>query len=338
MIVEASTQESAHFPAARWPEWHCPEHGGALTVQPEGNESGLACAAGHVIPCVRGIPRFVSGETYADLFGAQWNRFPKTQLDSYTGKPITRDRVRRCLGETLWRSLAGQQVLECGCGAGRFTEILLAEGAHVTSIDLSSAVDANARNFPIGPRHRIAQADIMKLPFARESFDIVFCLGVIQHTPSSEATIEALSRFVAPGGWLIIDHYTYTVGWYTKTAPLFRAWLKRLPAERAARITERLVDVLLPWHKRVANVPIARSIVHRLSPVLSFYVLYPELDDRLQHEWALLDTHDSLTDWYKHFRTVGQIRGTLEQLGFADVWCERGGNGVEARGRRPTST
>jgi len=147
-----------------------------------------------------------------------------------------------------------------------------------------------------------------------------------------------LSRFVAPGGWLIIDHYTYTLGWYTKTAPLFRAWLKRLPAERAARITERLVDVLLPWHKRVANIPIARSIVHRLSPVLSFYVLYPELDDRLQHEWALLDTHDSLTDWYKHFRTRGQIQGTLEQLGFADIWCERGGNGVEARGRRPVST
>jgi 2-polyprenyl-3-methyl-5-hydroxy-6-metoxy-1,4-benzoquinol methylase len=45
------------------------------------------------------------------------------------------------VGEKLWAELAGKQVLECGCGAGRFTEILLAEGAQVTFIDLSEAVD-----------------------------------------------------------------------------------------------------------------------------------------------------------------------------------------------------
>ena len=318
---------------APWPGWYCLEHATPLIDAPD----KLVCSSGHEIPRAQGIPRFVSGDTYADLFGAQWNRFPHTQLDSYTGKPITSDRVRRCLGPELWAGLAGKHVLECGCGAGRFTEVLLAQGARVTSIDLSSAVDANARNFPIGPNHRIAQADILQLPFAQRSFDIVFCLGVIQHTPSPERTIESLYEHVAPGGSLVIDHYTYTIGWYTKTAPLFRAWLKRLPPDRAARITERMVDVLLPVHKRIAHVPVARSIVHRLSPVLSFYVLYPELDDRLQREWALLDTHDSLTDWYKHFRTANQIRRTLERLGVADIWCERGGNGVEARGSRPAT-
>jgi SAM-dependent methyltransferase len=242
--------------------------------------------------------------------------------------------MRRCLGNQLWKTLPQSHVLECGCGAGRFTEVLLDAGAYVTSIDLSDAVDANVQNFPIGPAHRVAQADILKLPFEHGGFDVVVCLGVIQHTPNPELTIERLAQHVRPGGWLVIDHYTYDFGWYTKSAPLFRMILKRLPTDVSMRFTERLVDVMLPLHKRVAHSRL-RSIVGRISPVLTHYATYPALDDRLQREWALLDTHDSLTDYFKHFRTREQIRRHLRGLGFGEIWCEYGGNGVEARGRRP---
>jgi SAM-dependent methyltransferase len=314
-----------------WPPWHCPEHSHPLVER----SGSLQCPAGHDIPCKNGIPRFVAGSTYADHFGAQWNRHRTIQLDSHNGRSYSRDRLRRCLGEALFQDLANKQVLECGCGAGRFTEVLLGLDACVTSVDLSSAVDANVRNCPLGPSHRVAQADIRKLPFAGQSFDVVFCLGVIQHTPDPEQTIACLYRHVAPGGALVIDHYAFTLGWYTKTAPLFRAWLKRLPPEKSFRIVESLVGRLLPWHRRVSGVPVARSILHRLSPVLSYYDVYPELEPDLQRELSLLDTHDYLTDWYKHFRTPGQVRAELEKLGLEQIWCEPGGNGVEARGRRP---
>jgi glycosyltransferase involved in cell wall biosynthesis/2-polyprenyl-3-methyl-5-hydroxy-6-metoxy-1,4-benzoquinol methylase len=314
-----------------WPPWICPEHHCALH---DGGLSSLECAAGHVFPVVDGIPRFVGARTYADHFGEQWKRYRQTQLDSYTGHPISRDRLRRCLGETLWHRLPDLQVLEAGCGAGRFTEVLLERGALVTSVDLSEAVDANVRNCALGPMHRVAQADLLALPFPRESYDVVLCLGVLQHTPSSERSIARLYELVKPGGWLVIDHYTYELAWYTKTAPLFRMVLKRLPSATSMRITERLVNLALPLHKRVARSRL-RSIVFRLSPVLTHYVTYPELPDDIQRQWALLDTHDSLTDWFKHFRTAGQIRRHLERLGLQDIWCEYGGNGVEARGRRP---
>ena len=35
----------------------------------------------------------------------------------------------------------------------------------------------------------------------------------------------------------------------------------------------------------------------RISPLLTYYHAYPELNDQLQYEWALLDTHDHLTDF-----------------------------------------
>jgi 2-polyprenyl-3-methyl-5-hydroxy-6-metoxy-1,4-benzoquinol methylase len=314
------------------PEWRCPIHDRPL--EPAGDD--LRCPEGHGYRRLDGIPRFVDSDRYAESFGVQWNRYRRTQLDSYTKTTLSRQRARRCIGEAGWSGLRDSTVLECGCGAGRFTEVLLAEGAHVTSVDLSRAVDANQENFPQGVRHRIAQADVTALPFAPRQFDLVFCLGVIQHTPAPERTIECLYEQVRPGGLLVIDHYTYTASWFLSTKPLFRAVLRRLSPETAMRWSERIVDALLPLHARGGG---SRHLVYRLlsrlSPVYSFYASIPELPQELQREWALLDTHDALTDHYKRFRTLGQIEGRLRELGLEDIHCVGGGNGIEARARRP---
>lgn len=311
--------------------WFCPEHRLALDAR----DSRLICPCGDEFPIAAGVPRFHRESAYVEHFGKQWNTYARTQLDSYTGVPISRNRLRRVLGEDVWGSLAGKDVLECGCGAGRFTEVLLAEGANVTSVDLSSAVDANARLFPVSERHRIAQADILALPFAERSFDVVLCIGVIQHTPSPEMTIAELYRFVKPGGTLAIDHYAPSWKRYTTTAPLVRQMLKRLPPKTALRVTERLVDVFLPWHKRFAKQRVLNAALTRISPIRCYYAEYPELSDDVQREFALLDTHDSLTDWYKHLRDEKSIRATLEHLGVHGIWVAPGGNGVEARAQRP---
>jgi 2-polyprenyl-3-methyl-5-hydroxy-6-metoxy-1,4-benzoquinol methylase len=299
------------------------------------NEDSLECPEGDHFPFRNGIPRFVPKSTYADAFGAQWIKYRRTQLDSYTGLPITRERIRRCTGEALWKFLQGKQVLECGCGAGRFTEILLEKGARVTSIDLSEAVDANQENFPQNQKHRIAQADIWQLPFASQQFDIVFCLGVLQYTPNPETTLASLYAQVKPGGTLIVDQYAPSFSWYTKTAPLFRRCLRHLSPEQGIKWTEWLVETLLPWHKRARRFRVVQMILSRLSPVLCYYRTYPNLSDALQKEWALLDTHNSLTGWYRHVRTAKQIHWNLRCLGLQEIWCEYGGNGVEARGQRP---
>jgi 2-polyprenyl-3-methyl-5-hydroxy-6-metoxy-1,4-benzoquinol methylase len=299
------------------------------------NDSSLQCPTGCQFPIAKGIPRFVPLDNYSAAFGEQWKRYRKTQLDSYTGTPLSGSRLRRCLGEELWRDLEGKHVLEAGCGAGRFTEVLLAEGANVTSVDLSDAVTANQENFPQDDHHRIAQADILNLPFEKQKYDIVLCLGVIQHTPSPEETIGALYDNVKPGGWLVIDHYRFRFRFVLRTAPLFRMFMKRMPRGKTIALTEKMVDMLLPLHKAVRNFRPAQTVLSRFSPLVVYYHGFPHFSDELQREWALLDTHDSLTDYYKRFRSRGQIRAILAKLGLEDIWCEYGGNGVEARGRRP---
>jgi len=326
-VLEPSDRDEPE--STEWPRWMCPDHG----VELLDDRLSLVCARGHAFERVEGIPYFTPAQTYADAFGTQWNHFRRTQLDSYTGTTITRDRTRAAVGENVWNDLGGQLVLECGCGAGRFTEVLLDRGASVVSVDLSNAVLANQENCPQGPRHRIARADLGRLPFERQRFDGVFCLGVVQHTPDPEETIEKLYAQVKPGGWLVLDHYTYTFGWFLSLKPVTRQVLRRLPPETGLRATSMITDALLPLHRRARGIP--RKLLNRVSPVVSYYTTYPELDDTLQREWALLDTHDSQTDRYKHFRTVGQLRSLFQALGLEQVHVAEGVNGVVARGQRP---
>ncbi len=291
----------------------------------------MACDQGHIFPITNGIPRFVQASSYAAGFGPQWLKYRQTQLDSFTGENLSANRARRCIGEHVWDHLQGAHVLECGCGAGRFTEVLLAQGATVTSIDMTEAVEADQANFPQDERHRIAQADILKLPFVGRGFDVVFCLGVLQHTPAPEQTMAALFEQVRPGGLLVIDHYTYRLGYFLSTQPIFRAMLRRLPPDTGLNVTDRMVSMLWPVHSRLRRY---RKLLNRVSPVYTYFDDFPELSDEHQRAWAFLDTHDALTDHYKWFRTRRQIESALSNLGAVEVEAWKDGNGVEARAQR----
>jgi SAM-dependent methyltransferase len=122
-------------------ELRCLEHSIPLVQDAD----SLVCESGCRVPVIGGVPRFVNSTNYAANFGLQWNQFRKTQLDSYTQTTISKDRLTRAIGGSL-EILSGRSVLEVGCGAGRFTEVMLAAGARVFACDLSTAVEANYAN------------------------------------------------------------------------------------------------------------------------------------------------------------------------------------------------
>ena len=328
------------------PELRCLVHGepfalqgGFANSQEVEHATALSCPSGCQVPVVRGIPRFVPSEDYAAAFGWQWKRFRRSQLDSYSGTTISRDRLTRCLGGSL-DVVRGKAVLEAGCGAGRFTEILLEAGARVVAADLSSAVEANYANRGSTRGYFVCQADVRDLPVAPRSFDVVVCLGVVQHTPDPEQTMAALARCVKPGGLLAIDHYArnYPATWSRRA---IRALLLRLPPVQARHVALGITHTLLPVHRalwrRRRGFGRLRRYLARVSPVVDYYDAYPELRRELLVEWAVLDTHDTLTDRYKHLRDPAEVRATLDALGLTNVEVTAGGNGVEARARGATN-
>ena len=323
------------------PELCCLKHSQPLTAEPVESPSELVCPEGCSVPVVRGVPRFVDASNYASGFGLQWNTFRRTQLDSYTGLTISRDRLTRCFGGPL-DMLRGKSVLEVGCGAGRFTELMLGAGARVFACDLSQAVEANYENCKQWPDYFVCQADARQLPVVPHSFDFVLCIGVIQHTPSPEETIAALARQVKPGGMLVIDHYTH---WYVQNflQRNLRRLLIRLPARIALPVTLGMARTLVPLH-RLSLVCKGRRGLWRLrdslikhSPLIDYYEIFPQMGNRTVSEWMLLDTHDALTDYYKHLRTREEIEASLRSCGLIDLEASYDGNGVEARGRMPAT-
>jgi 2-polyprenyl-3-methyl-5-hydroxy-6-metoxy-1,4-benzoquinol methylase len=85
---------------------------------------------------------------------------------------------------------------------------LLKYGAIVDSFDFSEAVEANFKNNS-SENLTLCQASVYNIPFRKLSYDFVICLGVLQHTPNPEASIEKLWEMAKRSGYIIIDHYRF---------------------------------------------------------------------------------------------------------------------------------
>jgi SAM-dependent methyltransferase len=276
-----------------------------------------------------GVPRFIPDESYAGSFGFQWNKFRRTQLDSFTGMSLSSDRLFQV---TQWpRNLEGQRLLEAGSGAGRFSEVLLATGATVFSFDLSNAVEANYQNNGRSSNFNLFQASIYDIPLDRESFDKVICLGVLQHTPDPDRSFRELVSFVKPGGEIAID--VYAGNWLTLLSwkYVLRPITTRMPQQKLFRAVEIAVRVLLRpaiWARKLGG-----RVGARLFPILQYSHWGLPLD--LNRDWAILDTFDMYSPAHDHPRTIPQVRAWFEAAGLQEIHVSYGPNGVIARGRKP---
>jgi len=296
--------------------------------------AGLHCeGCGRIYDVVNGIPRFVPAENYASNFGFQWNRFRQTQLDSHSGLPISRDRFLRETGWTPER-LRGARVLDVGCGAGRFAEIALSLGAQVTAVDYSTAVDACRANLPDARLH-VVQADVYALPFAPGTFDFVYSLGVIQHTPDVKETVDALARALKPGGEIVVDVYRKHVLGLLHPRIWLRPISTRMDAGRLFSIVERVSPAMLKVSNAVGVLPIVGRRLQRLVPVANYAGILPLSSVQLE-EWAILDTYDWLAPKYDQPQTAETLRQWCVEAGLSDVTVFKADH-LTARGRKPAA-
>jgi ubiquinone/menaquinone biosynthesis C-methylase UbiE len=95
--------------------------------------------------------------------------------------------------------VAGKAVLEAGCGAAGLSGALADRGAHCVGLDISGAQLRQAR-VQVGDRVRLVQGSADQLPFAPESFDLVFCDHGAAGWIDPELVIAESARVLRPGG------------------------------------------------------------------------------------------------------------------------------------------
>ncbi len=307
----------------------CPSCQGNL-AQPEIETLRCGSCGGSYV--VRdGIPRFVPAENYASNFGLQWNQFRQTQLDSFSGHPISRKRFLRYTGWTE-EDMRGALVLDVGCGAGRFTEIALSLGARVVALDYSSAVDACRLNHAGETRLSVVQGDIYRLPFKPETFDRVYCFGVLQHTPDVEKALLALPAVLKGGGALAVDVYPKL--WTDALWPKY--WLrhvtKHLEPETLFSRVRTAVRWFWPVSVAVGRVPLIGRKLRYLIPIVNYEGIYPLSPQQLK-DWAVLDTFDMLAPKYDQPQSADALEAWMRKAGLDAVEVFRSGFLV-ARGRK----
>ncbi len=98
----------------------------------------------------------------------------------------------------------GTTVLEAGCGTGGLARALEKAGAAMTLVDIVPA--AVARSVAASKTARGVNADLFRLPFADESFDVVFNSGVMEHfEPGQLASgLKEMARVVRRGGRMVV--------------------------------------------------------------------------------------------------------------------------------------
>ena len=272
-------------------------------------------------PCVKGAYRIVKDDNYTENFGYQWNKFVGTQVDKASQLDISRVRF---FAETNWdiEDLTGKNVLEVGSGAGRFSQIILDHTkANLYTVDYSNAVEANYKNNGPNERLHLFQASIYEMPFAKGQFDKVICVGVLQHTPDVEKSVQCLIEMVKPGGQLIVDFYPIR-GWWTKINAkyIFRPWTKKMSHEKLYKKIYSNIDRLIKYYRFFSKIGLGK-IVNRFLPICDIDGTLPkDLPYEQLRELCVLDTFDMFSPQYDQPQKISTVVSWFNKYGMKDVF------------------
>ena len=274
-------------------------------------------------PNVQGIARFVDAQHYAASFGFQWHRYQKTQLDH----DELRESERHFLAKTALRpeDLKGKLVLDVGCGMGRFAEVATRFGARVVGVDLSAAAEVAAKN--LADRDFVAfQSDAFALPFAPESFDVIYSIGVLHHTPDCEAAVKGLNKYLKPGGLLVVWLYSGYNKWY-RFSDFWRQYTHKMKPETLHGILKVAVPFFYNLNQGLKRVPLlgppVAGAIHHVFPV----------NRQKTPEARMLDTFDWYSPKYQSKHTYEQVFKWYEAMGMEDMRV--GEISIAVRGRKP---
>ncbi|MBM4300093.1 MAG: methyltransferase domain-containing protein [Deltaproteobacteria bacterium] len=308
----------------------CPACKGPLQLTSEIENAGevesgcLDCTGCHQqYPIIRYVPRFVPAENYADNFGFQWNKFRQTQLDSHSKLPLSRERFFVSSALTP-EDLTGKTVLDVGCGAGRFAEVALQCGAKLVALDYSSAVDACWLNLGPHPGLNVVQGDIYQLPFKPGSFEVTYCLGVLQHTTDVKMAFMALPAQLKPGGRLVVDIYRQALWHYFWPKYWLRPLTKCLAQDRLFALVQLMVKYFLPISLVIGRIPRLGHKLRYLVPVANHEPDWPLTPQQIR-EWAILDTYDMLAPVYDQPQSAATLLSWFMEAGLSNVEIFRHG-------------
>jgi SAM-dependent methyltransferase len=182
-----------------------------------------------------------------DRFGGDYDKF-FTDYDQFRYQ--TERHLPACI-EAL--NVAGKQVLEIGLGEGAESERLIRHGARWSGVDLTAeAVERVRTRLTLRelPYEELRQGTVLDLPFADNSFDMVFSHGVLHHVPEIKQAQSEIHRVLRPGGELVMMVYArWSLNYLVSIGMIRRAaLLAAYPLTRAGLLSDDPAGGMLAAH------------------------------------------------------------------------------------------
>ncbi len=217
------------------------------------------------------------------------------------------ERKRVFLSDVGFREseLTGKLLLDAGCGNCTLTAALSTFGLEVVGMDLSDGLGhANLRKDRRAGDHKnsvlFVQGNLFNPPLMHGSFDIIYCSGVIHHTPNSKETFKKLVPLVRRGGRI----YIWVYGRRALLVRIFFGIGRQLKRQMSLESLMTVCRIMAPLYKLGTEVLNALSIAR--------------FRGRTSQE-ITLDLFDAWAPTYNHWHTEGEVQGWFEEMGFTNI-------------------
>ncbi|WP_370615045.1 class I SAM-dependent methyltransferase [Mumia sp. Pv 4-285] len=105
--------------------------------------------------------------------------------------------------ESLRDVVRGRAVLEAGCGEGYGADLLSHDAASLVALDYDAYATGHVRSaYPDVP---VVRGNLVALPYADASFDVVVSLQTVEHLWDQDAFVAECARVLRPGGSLVVS-------------------------------------------------------------------------------------------------------------------------------------
>jgi len=213
------------------------------------------------------------------------------------------------------QKLKNKLILDAGCGSGRYAEIAAKYGSKVICVDLSYSINFAKENLSQCKNVYFVQADIFNLPFANASFDAIYSLGVLHHTPDAQKGFNELCRILKNEG--IISIFVYAN--YNKALVYSSEFWRKITTKISSEFLYHLSFVSIPLYY-VYKIPVLGHFLRVTFPIsMEKNPMVRALDtfDWYSPKYQSKHTHNEVAKWFEHnkLEIIRVPEGEVSMLG-----------------------
>ncbi|MFM1801049.1 MAG: Demethylmenaquinone methyltransferase, partial [Planctomycetota bacterium] len=189
-------------------------------------------------------------------------------------------------------------------------------GANILGMDLSLAVNsAKEMTADYHDHVQIIRGDLLRVPIREEAFDLVYSIGVLDHTPDPRQAFLNLAKCVKPGGRMAVWVYQVQSPKVEKIMKLHRSIASLLPVRWIERLSRWSVPIggvkRKLMNSRIWIIQKLGLAVHALTIGVS---MHPDPEVRA------CDTLDWYAPEFVSHHTPEEVEGWFREAGFSKVF------------------